>query len=104
MIELCSEYLSAWFIWTYSQPIRNKFITYDNIRKIATGQGNSYITGCLLDYNFFKKDHKMIAIDSSKQQALDADPKALQQVRFIGRLENQSSKIFFIIEEAKKQF
>ena len=102
MIELCSEYLSAWFIWTYSQPIRNKFITYDNIRKIATGQGNSYITGCLLDYNFFKKEHKMIAIDSSKQQALDADPKALQQVRFIGRLENQSSKIFFIIEEAKE--
>ena len=44
----------------------------------------------------------MIAIDSSKQQALDADPKALQQVRFIGRLENQSSKIFFIIEEAKE--
>ena len=46
--------------------------------------------------------YEMIAIDSSKQQALDADPKALQQVRFIGRLENQSSKIFFIIEEAKE--
>ena len=101
MIELCSEYLSAWCIWTYSQPIRNKFITYDNIQKIATVQGSSYITGCLLDYNFFKKDHKMIAIDSSKQQALDADPKAIQQIPFIGRLENQS-KIFFIIEEAKE--
>ena len=43
----------------------------------------------------------MIAIDSSKQQALDADPKAIQQIPFIGRLENQS-KIFFIIEEAKE--
>ena len=49
------------------QPIRNDLITYDNIRQIATGQGDDDTTGCLLDYNYFKKYYKMIAIDLSKQ-------------------------------------
>ena len=44
--------------------------TYENIRKIATGQGDDYTTGCLLDYTYFKKYYRMIAIDLSKQQAL----------------------------------
>ena len=47
--------------------------TYENIRKIATGQGGDYTTGCLLDYSYFKDYYKMIAIDLSKQQVLDAD-------------------------------
>ena len=42
---------------------------------IATGQGDDYRTGCLLDYNYFKDCYKMIAIDLSKQQFLDADQK-----------------------------
>ena len=41
---------------------------------------------CLLDYNYFKKYYKVIAIDLSKQQALDADPKAIQQINFNGNL------------------
>ena len=52
--------------------------TYDNIQKIATGQEDDYSAGCLLDYNYFNNYYKMIAIDLSKQQALDADPKAIQ--------------------------
>ena len=56
--------------------------TYDNIRKIATGQGDDYTTGCLLDYPYFKENYKMIAIDLSKQQALHADPRAIQQINF----------------------
>ena len=52
------------------------------IRKIATGQGDDYKTGCSLDYNYFKNYFKMIAIDLSKQQAFDADPKAIQQINF----------------------
>ena len=52
--------------------------TYKNIRKIATGQGDDYTTGCLLDYSYFKENYKMIAIDLSKQQVLDADPRAIQ--------------------------
>ena len=50
----------------FDQPIRNKLITYDNVQKLATGQGDDYTTGCLLDYNFFKNYYKMIAIDLSK--------------------------------------
>ena len=68
------------------QPIRNNLITYDNIRKVLTSQGDDYTTGCLLDYDYFNKYHKMIAIDISKQQALDADPKAIQQINFAGNL------------------
>ena len=59
------------------QPINSMIKTYKNIRKIATGQGDDYTTGCLLDYTYFKKYYKMIAIDLSKQQVIDADPKAI---------------------------
>ena len=45
-----------------------------------TSQGDNYVTTCLLDYNCFNKYFKMIATDLSKQQALDADPKAIQQI------------------------
>ena len=85
----------------FDQPIRNNLITYDNIRKISTGQGDDCTTGCLLDYDCFNKYYKIIAIDLSKQQALDADLKAMQQINFTGNLEQQAT-IFFIIEEAKE--
>ena len=52
----------------FDQPISNDFKTYENIRKIATGQGDDYTTGCLLDYPYLKENYKMIAIDLSKQQ------------------------------------
>ena len=52
--------------------------TYENIRKIATGQGDDYETGYLLDYPYFKDHYKMIAIDLIKQQALDTDPRAIR--------------------------
>ena len=60
----------------FNQPIKNDLKTYDSIRKIATGQGDDYTTGGLLDYPYFKKYYKLIAIDLSKQK-LDADPKAM---------------------------
>ena len=53
------------------------------------------------DYNYFQKYYKIIAINLSKQQALDADPKAIQQINFTGNLEGQWA-IVFIIEEAKE--
>ena len=61
----------------FDQPVKNNKVTYENIRKIATGQGDDYITGCLLDYNYFKNYYKMIAADLSRQRALDTDPKAI---------------------------
>ena len=54
---------------------KNDLKTFNNIRKTAMGQGYDYTTGCLLDYPYFKKYFKLIAIDLSKQQKLDADPK-----------------------------
>ena len=60
----------------FDQPIKDK-VKHENIRKVTTGQGDDYTTGCLLDYIYFKNYYKMIAIDLSKQQALDADPKAI---------------------------
>ena len=74
-----------WLAKLFYQPVKNDLRTY-NIRKIATGQGDDYWTSCLLDYCYFKEHYKMIAIALSKQQALDADPKAIQQTIFIGNL------------------
>ena len=65
----------------FDQPIKNNKVTYKN-REIATGQGDDYTTGCLLDYPYFKDSYKMIAVDLSKQQALDSDPGANQQINF----------------------
>ena len=62
----------------FDQPRKNNKITYDNIRKIATGQDDDYTTGCLLDYPYFANTYKMIAVDLSKQRALDAHPRAIQ--------------------------
>ena len=58
----------------FYQPVKNNKVTYENIGNITIGQGDGYTTGCLLDYTYFKIYQKIIAIDLSKQQALDADP------------------------------
>ena len=80
-------------------------ITYDNVRKTATGQRDDYTTGCLLDYVYFKSYYKMIAIDLSKLQALDTDSKAIQQINFTGNLDRAgNTTMFFFTEEAKKPF
>ena len=46
----------------FDQLINSKLKTYENIRRIATGQGDDSTTGCLLDYSYFKENYKMIAI------------------------------------------
>ena len=61
----------------FDQPVKNNKVTYENIINIATGKGDDCTTGYLLDYIYFKNYCKMIAVDLSKQQALDADPKAI---------------------------
>ena len=87
----------------FDQPIKNNKTTYENIRKIATGQGDDYTTGCLLDYSYFKDHYKMIAIDLSKKQALAADPTAIHQINFTANLDREGNiTMFFIIEEAKE--
>ena len=85
------------------QPIKIILRTYGNIQKITAGQGDYYTTGCLLDYPNFENFYKMIAIDLSKQQALDVNPKVMQQINFTGSLKrNKNTTTFFMIEEAKE--
>ena len=73
----------------FDQPVKNNLITYDNI--------------CSLDYPYFKNYQKMITIDLHIQQALHADPKAIQQINFTANLDRGGNKtMFFFIEEAKK--
>ena len=87
----------------FDQPVKNNKVTYENIRNIATGKGDDYTTGCLLDYIYFKNVYKMIVVDLSKQKALDADPKAIQQINFTINLDRAGNKrIYFILEEAKE--
>ena len=70
---------------------------------IATDQGDYYTTNCLLDYPYFKEYYKRIATDFSKQQALDAYPKAMQEINFNGNLKwNESATMFFIVGVAKE--
>ena len=54
----------------FNQPVKNNKVTHGKIRKTATGQGDNYTKGCFLDYIYFKNYCKMIAVDLSKQQAL----------------------------------
>ena len=87
----------------FDQPIKNNKITYYNIRKIATRQGDDYTTGCLLDYPYFANTYKVIAVDLSKQQALDADPTAIQQINFTANLDRAgNTRVYCILEEAKE--
>ena len=86
------------FWWT----IRNHVKTYENIRKIATGQGDDYTTGCLLDYPYFK-EHKILVIDSSKHRGLDADPKSSQQINYFSNLNCVgNTTMLFILEEVNQ--
>ena len=87
----------------FDQPINWLNKTYENIRKIATGKGDDYTTGCLLDYPYFKDHYKMITVDLSRQNELDADPRAIQQINFTANLDRAgNTTIFFITEEAKE--
>ena len=87
----------------FDQPVKSDMRTYDNIQKIGTGQRDDYATGCLLDYPYFREHYQLIAKDLSKQQKLDPDLKAIQQINFTGNLDQaEGATMFFIIEEAQK--
>ena len=85
----------------YDQSINDLIKQYDEIRKISTGQGDDYTTGFLLDYVYFKDDFRLITADLSKQKALDADPKAIQQIIFTGQVDDEALTVFYILEQSK---
>ena len=87
----------------FDQSVRNNLITYDSIWKVSTWQGDDYTTGCLLEYNHFKNYYKMIAIDLSKQWALNTDLKTIQQISFTKNPDRpRNATVFFIIKEARE--
>ena len=87
----------------FDQPIKFDKVTYENIRKITTGKGNNYTTGCLLNYLYFRDKYKMIAIDLSRQQVLNADPRAIQQINFTTSLDRAGdTRVYLILEESKE--
>ena len=89
----------------FDQQINNDLITYDQIQKIATDQRDDCLTVCLLDYPIFKEHYKMKAIDLSKEQALNAVPKAIQQINFTGNLVGDgNSRCFSLLEKRKEPF
>ena len=80
-------------------PIKNEEEAYEKIIDIS--RNNEYTTGNLLDYDYFKKYYKLIAIDLSKQQVLQENEDLIQQINFIGRLE-KAANVFIIIEKKEK--
>ena len=90
----------------YDHSINDSMKQYDEIRKISTGQGDDYTTGCLLDFAYFEKNYRLIAVDLSKQKALDADSRAIQQIIFTGKIKapvaNTRVIIYYILEQSKE--
>ena len=62
----------------YDQQINGLIKQYDEVRKVSRRQGDDHTKRCLLDYAQFKENYRLIAVDLSKQKALDADPRAIQ--------------------------
>ena len=85
----------------YDQPINDLIKQYDEVREISTGQGDDYPTGCLLDFAYFEKNYKIIAAALSKQKALDADSRAMQQIIFTGTA-SAAVIIYYIFEQSKE--
>ena len=85
----------------YDQPINDSIKQCDEIRKISTGQGDNYTTGCLLGLAYFEKNCRLIAVDLSKQKALDADSSAIQQIIFTGKTDN-TIRVYYILEQSKE--
>ena len=86
----------------YDQTINDLIKQYDEVRKISTGQGDDYTTGCLLDFAYFKNNYRLIAADLSKQKALDVDSRAIQQIIFTGKIKTEVANtrviIYYILE------
>ena len=85
----------------YDNPIENNAGKYRELKKVMIGKGEDYTTGSLLDYSYFIKYYKLVAVDLSKQKELDADPKAIQQIEFKYTLEVNST-IYWVLEKSKE--
>ena len=85
----------------YDNPVESDIGKYRELKKVMIGKGEDYTTGSLLDYNYFKKHYKLVAVDLSKQKELDADPRAIQQIEFKYML-GTNSTIYWVLEKSKE--
>ena len=85
----------------YDQSINDSIKQYDEIRKISTVQGDDYTSGCLLYFSYFEKNYRLIAADLIKRKALDADSRAIQQIIFAGKTDNQI-RVYYILQQSKE--
>ena len=84
-------------------PIESDNEKYRELKKVMIGKGEDYTTGSLLDYDYFIKHYKLIAVNLSKQKELDADPRAIQQIEFKLMLEGaNNSTIYWVLEKSKE--
>ena len=84
----------------YDNPIENDIEKYRELKKVMIGKGKD-TTASLLDYDYFKKHYKLVAVNLSKQKELDADPRAIQQIEFKYMLETNST-IYWVVEKSKE--
>ena len=89
-----------------NQPINDLIKQYEEVRKISIGKGDDYTTDCLLDYTYFKDNYRLIAVDLSKQKALDADSRGIQQIIFTGKMKSTVANalviIYYNLEQSKE--
>ena len=89
----------------YDQPINDLIKQYDEVSKVSAGYADDYTTGCLVDHAYFKDHYRLIAVDLIKQKALDANPRAIEQVVFqgvVGRADNTKIRLYTILGQSKE--
>ena len=85
----------------YDNPIKSDIEKYRELKKVMIGKGEDYTTRSLLDFNYFDKHYKLVAVDLSKQIELDADTRAIQQIEFKYMLGTDST-IYWVLEKSKE--
>ena len=85
----------------YDNPIESDTEKYRELKKVMIGKGEDYSTESLLDYNYFKKHYKLVAVDLSEQKELDVDPRAIQQIEFKYML-GTNSTIYWVLKKSKE--
>ena len=85
----------------YDNPVESDIEKYRGLKKVMIGKGEDYTAGSMLDFNYFDKHYKLVAVDLSKQKELDADPRAIQQIEFKYML-GTNSTIYWVLEKSKE--
>ena len=85
----------------YDQSINDLIKEYDEVKKISTGQGDDYTTDCLLNFAYFEKNYRLIAVDLSKQKVLDADSRAIQKIIVTGKA-SANVMVYYILDQSRE--